>query len=424
MEKADTFRMFLSIVLLLMVLVCAGVAVAFKVPPTYTTTGETMAAQIYMSDSSAQAGSALANHADIGLADTGVRSTSSIMADGEAISPNVSAQAAGSSPLNLSWLNSNAHLDPVYVNNELNKVAGLNHSTATEVVSEAVKSAFSPAHMQELAAKERALMAQERGLSGPADATRLNPILRSQQSSLLPPGVSPQWQSNYQQRMRSTELGNEGTALASRGNLSEAESLAKQGLTIAEKSLGPTDIAARITNLADVYAMEQKYDLAEPLYKRSLAMWKQVVSSPTADQSSILFNGVASLEDWGKTPTCGPAICPRLDDLAYLYTKEGRNAEAESLYRQSLNLQRHYGPNDPYLPNGINHLADILFVEHKYAESEKLYKESLSILVNNTTGFNSLPISETSQKLAAVLKAEGKQSELNALLTAMAGNAK
>jgi hypothetical protein len=98
--KADPFRLFLSIILPLMVLVCGGVALAFNVPRFHATIDETMSAHIHMSDPSAHADSAVADRADIGLADTAARSTSGIMSAAEAFSPNFSAKPAERSETN------------------------------------------------------------------------------------------------------------------------------------------------------------------------------------------------------------------------------------------------------------------------------------------------------------------------------------
>ncbi len=53
-----------------------------------------------------------------------------------------------------------------------------------------------------------------------------------------------------------------------------AEPLHKRALAIREKPLGPDhpDTATSLNNLADLYATQGKYDLAEPLFKRAIAI--------------------------------------------------------------------------------------------------------------------------------------------------------
>ena len=50
-------------------------------------------------------------------------------------------------------------------------------------------------------------------------------------------------------------------------------------MAICEKSLGPDhpDTAMSLNNLALLYATQAKYDLAEPLYKRALAINEKVL---------------------------------------------------------------------------------------------------------------------------------------------------
>ena len=59
-----------------------------------------------------------------------------------------------------------------------------------------------------------------------------------------------------------------------RGEYDLAEPLYKRALAIREKALGPghPGTARSLNNLATLYGNQGKYDLAEPLYKRALAI--------------------------------------------------------------------------------------------------------------------------------------------------------
>ena len=65
-----------------------------------------------------------------------------------------------------------------------------------------------------------------------------------------------------------------GRALRNQGKYDEAEPLYQRALAIREKALGPDhpDVAESLNNLAELYSNQGKYAEAEPLYKRALAI--------------------------------------------------------------------------------------------------------------------------------------------------------
>jgi tetratricopeptide (TPR) repeat protein len=396
MEKVDPFRMYLTGAMLLTVLIAAAVILwlKFQVPQRTITAAPT--AQAVATDQMTVQSDSLSRAIDTPASINGLLTDNS---NNLINSTNQINSQLGSINPNAAFVNKQL-LDDI---NRLaiNNPSALVHPDATTASS--------------LQALQNQVINQEQHLNAPGKSLAASGF-----------GASSQWQTTLQSRMRSTELGNLGLAHALQGNFSDAETLCNQGLTIAKQNLGPADVAARTTALADVYVREQKYQEAEPLYKQAIDMWQQILAAPSPDPASIMMNTMGTLQDTGIVPCTGYSpLSPRLEDLGYLYTKEGRLSEAESQYRQALSLAKEKNtiPNNPYFVSGNNHLADVLLAEHKYAEAEKLYKQSLGILVNNTAGFNAQPITETSTKLAAVLKAEGKQSEAQALESSLAGTA-
>jgi tetratricopeptide (TPR) repeat protein len=390
MEKVDTFRMFLTGVLVLIVLIAIAVFLRLKFPTPQPKTIAAPTAQAVATDQMPA------------QSDTNNRAIDTTAAVNGSPTDNSNNQINST----IGSVNPNAAFVNKQLLDDINRLAHNNPSALVQPAGTAASS---------MHALQNQLINQEQQLNAPSRSIAASGA-----------GASSQWQTTLQSRMRSTELGNLGLAHALQGNFSDAESLCNQGLTIAKQSLGTADVAARITALADVYVREQKYQAAEPLYKQAIDMWQQILAAPSPDLPSIMVNTMGTLQDTGIVPCMGNSpLSPRLEDLAYLYTKEGRLSEAESKYRQALSLAKEKNtiPNNPYFASGNNHLADVLFAAHKYAEAEKLYKQSLGILVNNTAGFNAQPITETSTKLEAVLKAEGKQSEAQALESSLAGAA-
>jgi tetratricopeptide (TPR) repeat protein len=69
-------------------------------------------------------------------------------------------------------------------------------------------------------------------------------------------------------------------------------------------------------------------------------------------------------------------------NLANLLSDEGRHAEAEKLYRETLTIQlRTYGPEHPRTLLSKSGLADELFKEGHVREAERLNRETLAAMV-------------------------------------------
>ncbi len=83
------------------------------------------------------------------------------------------------------------------------------------------------------------------------------------------------------------------------GKYAEAEPLYKRSLAIWEKALGPEhpDVATSLNNLAGLYQAQGKYAEGEPLYKRSLAIWEKVLGPEHPDVATSFENyaGLASV---------------------------------------------------------------------------------------------------------------------------------
>ena len=66
------------------------------------------------------------------------------------------------------------------------------------------------------------------------------------------------------------------------------------------------------------------------------------------------------------------------NNLALLYSEQGKYAEAEPLYKRALEIgKKTFGPDHPDVATSLNRLA-ILFVDQgEYAEVEPLYEQAL-----------------------------------------------
>ena len=60
--------------------------------------------------------------------------------------------------------------------------------------------------------------------------------------------------------------------------------------------------------------------------------------------------------------------------------RQGRDAKAEKLFLAALGEADGFGPQDPRLATSLNNLATVYHSEGKYAEAEPLYRQSLAII--------------------------------------------
>ncbi|MDA2914716.1 tetratricopeptide repeat protein, partial [Acidobacteriia bacterium AH_259_A11_L15] len=112
------------------------------------------------------------------------------------------------------------------------------------------------------------------------------------------------------------------------GRYDEAEPLYQRSLAILEQALGPEHrhVASALNNLAGLSYDRGRYALAEPLYQRALAIYEQALGPEH------------------------PQVAVGLHNLALLYRAQGRYAEAEPLFGRALdNLARQFEQHFTYM---------------------------------------------------------------------------
>jgi len=105
----------------------------------------------------------------------------------------------------------------------------------------------------------------------------------------------------------------------------KAEKLLLAALKVAKK-FGAQDprLATSLNNLAALYHTQGKYAEAEPLFRRSLAIWEMALGPEHPD------------------------VAQSLNNLASLYHNQGKYAQAEPLYRRALAIaEKALGPEHP-----------------------------------------------------------------------------
>ncbi len=145
-------------------------------------------------------------------------------------------------------------------------------------------------------------------------------------------------------------------ALMGAGKYSEALPLAQGMVTSLEKSDNGRELAAALNNLGQVHAGQGRDDLAEPLYRRAIALMEKSLGLDT------------------------PLLSAELTNLAALYQRQGRFAEAEPLFKRALAVsEKGLSREHPDVGRALNNLATLYVKQERQAEAEPLFQRALAI---------------------------------------------
>ncbi len=104
-----------------------------------------------------------------------------------------------------------------------------------------------------------------------------------------------------------------------------------------------------------------------------------------------------------------------LNNLAGLYSVQGRYSDAESQYRRSLKIrEKELGPDHLDVAATLYNLAELYRVQGRYSEAETHYKRSLKIR-ESALGQNSYDVATTLHNLALIFYSQGKYVEAEIL---------
>ncbi len=215
------------------------------------------------------------------------------------------------------------------------------------------------------------------------------------------------------------------------GRYQEAEPLYKRALAIREKVLGPEhpDTAVALNNLGLLYAALGPYGEAEPLFKRSLAIREKVLGPEHLDVARSLNNLALLYRAQDRYQEAGPLfkrslairekvlgpehpdVATGLNELAGLYDAQGRYREAEPLYKRSLAIrEKALGPEHPLVAQSLNNLAELYKDQGRYREAEPLSKRALAIC-EKALGPEHPNTAKSLNNLASLYQAQGRYGE-------------
>lgn len=145
-------------------------------------------------------------------------------------------------------------------------------------------------------------------------------------------------------------------ALNQAGRYAEALPLAQAMVASLEKANDGRELSAALNNLGQVHAGQGRDDLAEPVYKRAIALMEKSLGLDTG------------------------LIAPELNNLAALYQRQGRFAEAEPLFKRALAVsEKSLSREHPDVGRALNNLATLYVKQERFADAEPLFRRALAI---------------------------------------------
>ena len=183
------------------------------------------------------------------------------------------------------------------------------------------------------------------------------------------------------------------TMLWKMGRYDEAEPLYRRALAIGEKALGHNhpDVATWLNNLANLLQAQGNYRDAEPLFRRAIAIGEKTLGHNH------------------------PEVATWLNNLAILLQAQGKYDEAEPLFRRAIAIdEKALGPNHPGVATDLNNLASLLYTQGNYRDAEPLFRRALAIL-EKSLGPKHPNVASGLNNLALLLQAQGNYRDAEPL---------
>lgn len=235
-----------------------------------------------------------------------------------------------------------------------------------------------------------------------------------------------------------------GTMALRQSNYPEAQKHFEAALKEAE-AFGAQDqrLGMTLSRLATVYFSQGRYEEAEMLLKRALAIWEmQPGAGPwrehpavmstlqmlgaiykmqgRSDQADLLTKRAEEIqrEMIGRVPKSPYTDAGRLLSEANTHMSQGRYAEAESLVKRGLEMrEKQMGSEHPIVGSTLIQLAGVYSAQSRYAEAEASLKRALSIWEKapSISSEPSLGVAVILWQLADVYSSQGRHNEAEQL---------
>lgn len=231
------------------------------------------------------------------------------------------------------------------------------------------------------------------------------------------------------------------------GRFADAERVLKVAIPALEnfRGSGPNfDLASGLNTLGGVYLNQDMFAEAEPLFKRSLAIYDKLPNGKQRDIArgnginnlAVLYGSeAAARSDSGQTDDAGKAydrmiamlneviplwsrafgaghanVAVLLQNRGEAYSKKGQYDKAEADLREALKIRTQtLSPKNPIVATVKNNLANALVAEQKYPEAEDLLKSALQIRLD-ALGRNHPSVARNLDALSKLYAANGNTS--------------
>ncbi len=226
-----------------------------------------------------------------------------------------------------------------------------------------------------------------------------------------------------------------GRVRLAQGQYSEAESLLKESLEIAQRRPGRNllEVAWALNELAACYKHMARYPEAGQLYQQALSIAESALG-PNHHEVATIYHNLGDLEHAASNPERGepfarralrihvrtlgpehPAVAADEASLAALLDQQRKYDEAICLYGRALSIfERDHGPEHAEVAVILNNLAAIFVVKGRGEEAERLYRRALAIK-KKLLGQNHPDVAVTLNNLAMLLQVRRRYSEARTL---------
>ncbi|MHC2276582.1 CHAT domain-containing protein/Tfp pilus assembly protein PilF [Bradyrhizobium diazoefficiens] len=218
-------------------------------------------------------------------------------------------------------------------------------------------------------------------------------------------------------------------ALNQAGKYAEALPLAQAMVASLEKGNDGRELSAALNNLGQVYAGQGRDDLAEPIFKRAIALMEKSLGLDTALIAPELNNLAALYQRQGRFTEAEPlfqralaiyqkaagpehpAVATVLNNIGQVDRDLNRDADAEAPIKRSLAIrEKVLGPDHPDVARSLNNLAGLYDHQQRYADAEPLYRRALAIR-ERALGLDHPDVVTSTSNLAYFLYVSGRTAD-------------
>ncbi|MCC5639068.1 tetratricopeptide repeat protein [Nostoc sp. CHAB 5844] len=231
-----------------------------------------------------------------------------------------------------------------------------------------------------------------------------------------------------------TQLNLQVVELAGQGNLEQAIIVAQQAVNIGKNrqlSEHPA-YCDSLNNLAELYRMQGRYLLAQPLYLQTLTLRKSILGSEHPDVAQSLNNLAAFYHSQGNYVEAEKLfsealelwkdifgeehfqVATNLNNLAEIYREQGKYFQSEQVHLEVLAMRKRlFGESHPDIVQTLNNLANIYISQGRYADAEQMHLDALA-MKQGLFDDQHPEIAVSLNNLAALYDSQGRYSEAEA----------